>query len=388
MAMRRLARLPALLAPALGLLLMACGGGTAAQPAAKPAAAPPSTAAPAAGGATSAPAAASASANPFTALCPPESATRTMVLAIWGGPHESILKESLAGFQQLTNTQVELTLDSVRDRLTKLNAEKGSPSIDVAVVSVDNVPRLFSSGVVLAAPPDVPNTENLAPAARIEGGYGISLLQQGIAYNPQQVTTRPESWTDLLKPEWSGRLAWPAMPNATSLAVLTMIAKANGGSEANYRPGLEAIARAAPGIKTLYAQEPQIEPQFQSADIWLAPTIAGLITAFKEKGGPVELVIPREGGPVLMNVATIPVGVKNLGCSKALVGWLLGDAVQQLYAERLYYGPANHSVTLPAETARRVYPQDEASAVIIDWKTISDKQAEILDQWNRQIVNR
>ncbi|HEY7067795.1 MAG TPA: extracellular solute-binding protein [Chloroflexota bacterium] len=374
MTVRTLAARRALVAT-LALLLAACGSGASAP-------AKPSPAAPAAGQPTA------ASGNPYTALCPPSSAPHSMVLAIWGGPHESIMKEGLAGFTQLTGIQVELTLDSVRDRLTKLNAEKGNPSIDVAMVSVDSVPRLLASGVVMPAATDVPNVADMAPVARVDGGYGISLLQEGIGYNPQYVTTPPTSWSDLLKPEWAGHLAWPSMPNASSLAVLTMFAKANGGSEANFQPGIDAIARVASGVKTFYAQEPQIEPQYQSGDVWIAPAIAGLVQAMKDKGGPVAVSIPKEGGPILMNVATIPVGVKSLGCSKALVGWLLSEAVQRPYAEQLFYGPANHAVTLPPEVKQRVYPQDEASAVTIDWKTISDKQSDILDQWNRQVVGR
>jgi putative spermidine/putrescine transport system substrate-binding protein len=309
-----------------------------------------------------------------------------MVLGVWGGPHEEVLEQGLAEFERKTGIDVKYTSDSTQDRITKLNAEKGGPSIDVALVGVEQVPRLLKSGVIMPAQEDVPNVDALKPEAKLDGGYGVSVLQLVIGYNPDKVDPPPTSWEDLLRADLQGHLALPVLPNANEFGTLTMLARARGGSESNLSPGIDAIASIKKGVKVFYPFEPAVEPQVKSGDIWMMVAIAGLLESGAQRGLPMKVAVPKEGGPLLMNVAVIPEGVKSTGCSKALVGWLLSEAVQKPYAEKMFYSPANAKVQLPDDVSQHIHPKDESSLVKVDWAAISENQSTILDEWNRKVV--
>lgn len=324
----------------------------------------------------------------YLALCPPDDAPDTMVLGVWGGPHEEVLDAGLAEFESKTGIDVKYTGDSTQDRITKLNAEKGSPSIDVALVGIEQVPRLRKAGVIMETQEDVPNADALKPEAKLDGGYGVSILQLVLGYNPDKIDPAPTSWNDLLRPDLKGHLALPVLPNANEFGTLTMLARLRGGSETNLSPGIDAVASIKDGVKVFYPFEPAVEPQVKSGDIWMMVAIAGLLESGAQRGLPMQVAVPEEGGPLLMNVAVIPEGVRSTGCSKALVGWLLSEAVQEPYAEKMFYSPANADVELPEEVAQHIHPKDESSLVKIDWNAISENQSAILDEWNRKVVGK
>jgi putative spermidine/putrescine transport system substrate-binding protein len=88
----------------------------------------------------------------------------------------------------------------------------------------------------------------------------------------------------------------------------------------------------------------------------------------------------------MMNVAVIPNGVRNEGCSKALVSALLSPAVQQRYIEGYFYHPTVTNVPIPPILADRVYPRPGDDLVELDWAAISANAEEYIDQFNREVV--
>lgn len=323
--------------------------------------------------------------DPYLALCPPEESPDTMVLGIWGGPHEPVLDEALAEFEDKVGTDVTYTQDSTGDRITKLNAEAGSPSIDVPIVPINEVPALLRDEVILPSQDDIPNVGDLKPSAEIPGGYGISLFQSVIAYNPEFVDEPPTSWLDLFDERFSGHLGWGDIPGANGYANLTMVARAMGGSEDDLTPAIEQVGEHADDILTFISFGPAAEPQVESGELWVYPQLSGVLQDFKERGGPIELTVPEEGGPILMNTAVLPAGARHEGCSKALIGWLLEDVTQETYAENLFYAPATTTVELSGDLQDKVYPIDESTAVDVDWQVISENVQDIIDTWNRAI---
>ncbi len=321
----------------------------------------------------------------IAALCPPEAAPDRLVLSAWAGQQERV-GDVVAGFTDITGVEIEWLENGTGDRLTKLNAERGAPTIDVALIPVNEVPALLSNGVVEPADASIPNYDVLVDAARLDGGYGSSILQFGIAYNPEFVDPAPTSWADLLDPAWAGRVAIPAMPNSGGYAMLKMLAETEGGDERDLSGAVDAIAGISDDIAIIFPFAPAMEPNIAAGEVWIYPDIAGVVQDFKlNRDVPVEVVIPDEGGPVGLNVLVTPAGNDDLSCAKSFVSWMMGPEVQTAWAETLYYGPVT-PVELPAELAPFVYPQDPETVVEVDWDVISETQAEVLDQWNREVV--
>src|SRR5579862_2651451 len=116
-----------------------------------------------------------ADAGAYTAMCPKGQGPEKLVFSLWGGMKKDI-GPAVQAFTDLTGVPVEYLENGTGDRITKLNAEKGSPTMDIAFVPVNEVPSLLKNGVVMPADPKVPNYDQLAPAAKVAGGYGTSLF--------------------------------------------------------------------------------------------------------------------------------------------------------------------------------------------------------------------
>jgi putative spermidine/putrescine transport system substrate-binding protein len=355
-----------ILSLALALLLVACG------PSATPSSAPAATGgAPAASGASSAQA--------------PSSGSVELVHATWAN-HPEILAEAFAKFERDTGIKVQAITGTTGDRLTKLYAEKGNPSIDVAAITPSDALRLLEAGVIDPPNPDLPNMKTLVAAAHHPAGYVSSLLAIGLGYNPRQGT--PTSWTDLWDPKYKGKVALSGWPGSPATAQLVIAARLNGGSDDDLDPGFAALQRLLP-VK-FFPQGPSAEPFYVQGDVWIHPAIHGAVYQMKDKGVPIDWVAPKEGAFADYNVLVIPKGVKNKAAAEKLVDYFLGPEVQLAYARGLFYAPVNQTVQVPPDLAAKVHPtaDEQRNIQAIPWEKISARESELSDRWNREIAGR
>lgn len=323
--------------------------------------------------------------NPFLAMCPPDEAPDQIVFSIWN-PHIDILEPEYEAFTELTGVEVEWLGNGTGDRITRLNVEAGNPSIDVAIVPVNEVDRLFDNDVILPADPAVPNYDNLIPLAQLEAGYGTSILQVGVGYNPDLVDP-PETWVDVFTdPQYAGAISFVQLPDAASYAALAMLARELGGSEADLRPAIDLIAENRDNILMFPGASSEAEPLLTTEEVTIYPALAGPIMRFAEAGGPVDVALPGEGGPAGMNVAVVPRGVQHEGCAKAAIGWFLEEDVQLEYISGIFYGAPVEGVDAPEELEEIIFPRDPDTLVELDWSAIAADAEEILDYWSRTVI--
>ena len=323
--------------------------------------------------------------DPYLALCPADEAPDKMVMSIWGG-HQNNIGDAVLRFTELTGVEIEYLENGTGDRITKLNIEKGGPTIDIAIVPVNEVPALLANEVILPADPSVPNYDTLIDLARVPGGYGTSLLDIIIAYNPEFIAEPPTSWLDLLDPAYADHVQLATVPTVTGFATLAIFNELLGGPPDNMSAAIDAIAERRDGIVDFYGFAPANYPLVEDGTIWIYPEISGVIQQFADGGGSLAIAVPEEGGAAGMNVAVIPVGVPSEGCAKAFVGWMLGEDVQTAYAINRYYATVNSAIDLPADVAANIYPTDPGSLYVVDWDFFSENAVDILDEWNRKVL--
>ncbi len=82
--------------------------------------------------------------------------------------------------------------------------------MDVAYLNMYEAAKGIEDGVLEPASDEVPAYNDLYPAAQA-GGYGMSFMGLGIAYNPDYFDTAPD-WPDLWKPEYKGKVALAYFP--------------------------------------------------------------------------------------------------------------------------------------------------------------------------------
>lgn len=323
-----------------------------------------------------------ASMDEIAAMCPADTAPDTLVFSTWAG-QEELIGPSFQSFTDATGIEVEFLVNDLGDRLTKMAAESGAPTIDVAIVPVNEVAALYQNGVTEDADASIPNYDQLLDVAKIEGGYGGSIIQFGIAYNPEYVET-PTSWADLFAEDYAGHVAFATMPNSGGYATLAMLNRMAGGTDDDLTLAIEQVADHTDDIATFYPNSPAVEPQVAAGEVWLYPDIGGAVLASVDRGNPVEFVVPSEGGPVGMNTLVVPAGSDHLDCTLAFISNFFGQEVQAAWAENLYYGSVSSEFTVP--DGLTVYPNDPDSIVELDWTTMSANGPDTIDLWNRLVV--
>jgi putative spermidine/putrescine transport system substrate-binding protein len=379
---------------ASGLVLVACGNDDVAVPVTT--VAPATTTAPATTAAatdspaeTTAPAGLSfATMDEIAALCPADIRPDKLVFTTFPGQKDP-MDRYFSAFKEALGIEIEWLENGLGDRLTKLAAEKGSPTIDVALVPIAETPALLANGIVEPTDTTLPNYEQLIGPAKFDGGYGVSALQFGIAYNPSFVNPAPTSWLDLLDPAYAGYIALPSMPNSGGYALLSMLARIAGGSEADLTVAIDQIAAFKNQAHSFIGPTPQVEEQIKSGEIRMYLDIGGVaVRAKAERGVPVEFIVPDEGAPLSINSLVIPTGSKHKGCAQAFVAFLLGPESQTGWAETLLYGSTSSIIELESELVSRLYPTPGSTSIVdIDWSVIAGGTADTLDYWNRQVTS-
>lgn len=340
---------------------------------------------PPAGGATPPPAGGSAS-TPTPAGLIGEG--RTFTFSVWGGDNPKALDlYFVPQFVQETGATFQYVHGSTTDTLTKLYAEKGNPSIDVAIVPIDCVSKLLADDVILPTDASIPNYDKLIPEAQMPGGYGISVQAVVIGYSLDRVKTPPTSWEDLWSEQYKNRIALGAIPGANGVCFLALANRLAGGNETDLSKGIAKVKALKP-IRAFYDQSPQVPVMIQNNEIDLFTMLSGLTASYKAAGAPIGIVIPKEGSPITINVAVIPKGTKNLDLAKKAIEILLSEEAQKTYAERLYFAPTNTKVVLPAELAEIIHPNANDKLIALDWDALTAINDTMLEQWNKEVVSK
>ena len=314
---------------------------------------------------------------------------RTLVVGIWGGPQETLVREHVVKqFEAETGATVELVLGGSSDRFARLIAEKDNPTMDVFYLSLPQVIVAKRDGLIKPLnPAGVPEYKNLYPQAVEAGAYGVAFLSVGIMVNTEFVKEMPTSWTDLWKPEYKGKVAPFVFPGSQGEAFLVMAARAFGGGEKNINPGFEAISKLKP-FPAILSGVDETNLAFKQGDIWLAPQIHGLVNTYQAEGGKVKFVVPKEGAPLALNSAAVSVNSKNADLAEIFINLHLSQACQEAYAKELYYAPTNKTVVLSKELAEAMpYGQEQVSKLLIlDNDTLNEQRSAWADRWNREIL--
>ncbi|MFA6784635.1 MAG: ABC transporter substrate-binding protein [Sphaerochaeta sp.] len=316
---------------------------------------------------------------------------RTLVVGVWGGPQEEIIREHVVKkFEEETGAKVEFVLGGSSDRYARIYSELNNPSMDVVYLSMAQTEQANKDGVILAPNPQrVPEYNNLYPIAKGSGGYGVALMAIGLMYNTDRFKTPPDSWLEMWKPENKGKVAPFVFPGTQGTAFLVMAAKVHGGSETNIAPGFDAIKQLKPFPMILSGID-EMNLAFQQGDIWLAPQMDGYAYNFKDAGGPVDFILPKEGAVLSMNCAAVTKNTKNADLAEMFINIHLSQDCQEAYAEVLKYGPTNKNVKLSENLGSKVVYGDAAVAKLyaLDNASVTKNQSAWADRWNKEILEK
>ena len=311
---------------------------------------------------------------------------QTLVVGVWGGDYEEIIRDVVIPPLEAQGAEVQLLLGGAGDRLAKLYAEKGNPSMDVAYINLNTAPQAISDGVAEPADESLPMYDDLYDFAKEVGGYGAAVAPVGIQYNTD-VFSEPPTWEELFQPEYAGKVAFPVWPSTGSDTMLGVVGRMLGGDEHDTDAIIEKLKELKP-VPLVYTSNDELAQYMSQGIVVAAPNQSSYAQALNEQYDNLGFVLPEEPCSVLvMDTIVIPEGCKNRDLALAYIQLALDAKTQSAFAEKAYFGPTNSTVELPAEVSEKVVDGDEVESLInLDWTFINQARKDLTETWNKELI--
>ncbi len=318
---------------------------------------------------------------------------RTLVVSAFGVSQDALRKHLYAPFEAKCGCKVVVQTGNSADRLAKMEARKGNPEIDVAVLA--DFTALEAAQKDLIEPVDVAKLKNYAKLYDIAKnpignnmGVGYTAFATSIVYRTDKV--KVDSWKDLWKPELNKRLALPNITTTQGPTYLLMADKAWGGTTPDFAVGIQKTADIKAGVVTFYERSAQIVQLFQQDEIHAAVVGRFNWPLIKKLNMPIAWATPKEGVTGGMNVLVVTKGGKNKDLAHAFIDEWLSTEVQTKLALDLIDSPVNKEVKLPPEVADSLtYGEKTIAAInrLTPTQTLLHRQ-KWLSAWNAKVASK
>ncbi len=322
-------------------------------------------------------------------------AGQKLVVTTFGGDWEKAFVEAVVDpFEAETGADIEMVTLYSADALAQLTAQKSSPQLDVVHFSGGQEFVAASDGLIdPIAPEDLTNYDDLAQVATAglaQGeGPAIQLAPVGLVFNTESGADRPDSWLDVLDPQYAGHLALTDLSNSYGLLSMLRLADVQGNGLENAEPTIEALGSlVSKGDAIVVPTSPDLQSAFAQRGTWLAPYSMDYAGTLKDAGLPVEFITPKEGAGASLITANVVSGRDNSELAKLFVDFELSPKAQQVFAEKMRYSPVNIKAEVSGETAKDVLTGDDLDSLVVYAPgDLASKRQSWVDAWNNVITN-
>lgn len=296
-------------------------------------------------------------------------------------------------FEQ-ANPDVRVVYRPVRnsaETLALLRLQRANPTVDLAILDVSVAAGANREGLFAPLDPaKVANLADLHPWARPANNLGAAISRDDLAiiYNTKEVKVPPTSWSDLGRPEFKRRLAFP-IADTRGVALLPIFTRMAGQDyKAGIEPGIAALKAIAPNVQT-WDPQPDVYTAVRSGQAAIAIGWNGRGQLTHDlSGGEVAVAIPKEGSVGQLNTINLVHGAPQADAAQRFVNYALSPEAQARFATAVFYGPTNAKVKLDPALRERIFgkPEVEQRAIELDWNWIADKYAPWVQRIKREVI--
>lgn len=317
---------------------------------------------------------------------------RNLVFATFTGSWEEAHKAVLvpAALEHMKDANVILDPMISVDQISKVMASREHPPIDVMLHDPGPALTAIEQGLIEPYPvADSAYYQQLMPEAQDPMGPSIFYQIVGLTYNPDTIQTPPDSWMDLWKPEYKGRVGITNMNSSLGTGFMVELAKLHGGSDSNIEPAFELLTKLKPNLAAVAANPGQLASLFQQGQIDISPGNFNAIQILKARGVPVEWVAPKEGAIAFKTSIHIVKNSPNRDLAFALIEASMSPQVQSQLMEAPYLVvPTNMQVKMSGEIAESLakdHAEMKSRFRFQDWKVINPNRAAWIERFNKDI---
>ncbi len=239
-------------------------------------------------------------------------------------------------------------------------ASAGAPIADVLLTGKgDFIPDALSKGwLTPLKDANIPGYPWNFPTDFIDGpAVSVQSSPFGIAFNTELVQSPPQSWADLLNPEWKGRIGLTdPRSSSTFIDLYDALDKEEGD---------DYLSKLGDQISTTFGTGPEAVQSLAAGEVELQiASSAGLVGSVASQGAPVKFIAPPTTAAFTTQIA-IASSTTHPQSACLFVAYLMGEEGNELIA-KLRDAPSMYTL---AKTGQRLLESD-------GWDT--DRQDEIV----------
>jgi iron(III) transport system substrate-binding protein len=282
------------------------------------------------------------------------------------------------------DVKIKWVRDSTGIVTAKLLAEKAAPQADVVMgLAASSMLLLEKEGMLLPYAPK--GVEKLSKKYVSEKNpptwVGMDVWGATICFNTTEAAKlglkKPESWNDLLKPEYKGKIV---MPNPASSGTGYFDVSAWLKMFGSEQKGWEYMDKLHENIGQYVHSGSKPGKLAATGEFPVGITFEYRAAKLKAGGAPIDLVFPKEGLGWDLEATGIMKGTQHLDAAKKLCDWCASKEANELYKANFaivaYPGVAQPLPNLPANF--------EAMLVKQDLKWSATNRERILAEWTRR----
>lgn len=306
-----------------------------------------------------------------------------MVVSFDTGPTWANWAAEFAAFKK-RYPEVEIVYNDIGSAATvvALDKSRNRPQADTAYYFAASGIDAVAKNVV--APFKPVNFDKLTPVFRDPDGkwFTIHTLTVAFVVNTKLVKNVPQSWADLIKPEYKNTVVY-LDPRSTGVGQVVAFAAnfAMGGDMGNVQPGLDYFAKLHQSGNVLRVLGTTPYAQFVKGEIpiWISYENDGLKAKYTDGlGDAVAVVIPKEASAAAPYAISLVEKGPNPSAGKLWLNFIMTDMGQGIFAQG-FVRPSVPGVKLPDSVADKLPAAPQVRP--LDVKAAAARKADIDKGW-------
>lgn len=280
--------------------------------------------------------------------------------------------EVLKQFQRETGIKVVYsTYDSNESMYARVKLLSGS-GYDLIVPSSYYISKMKKEGLLAKIDKTkLTNFKNLEPGLLNKGydpnnDYSVPYLwgSTGISYNANRVKGTVDSWKELWKPEYKGRvLLTDDVREVFQMALVLLGYSGNSTSEAEIKAAYELLRELMPSVRIFNSESPKVP--YINGEVIIGMNWNGEAYLAQEEMPALKYVYPKEGVILWVDSFAIPKGAKNINAAHAFINFTLRPDIAKIISEEIGYAiPNKEGIKLLDEEVRNNPTSYPSEAVI------------------------
>ena len=294
-------------------------------------------------------------------------------LVIYTSHKEEVWWPIVKEFEERTGIWVEVVTGGTNELLERIRQESGSPGADV----------MFGGGVEsLEACGDCFEPYTVAEAEEIEEQFAcpeklwtpFSALPVVLIYNTKLVEPAwLTGWSDLLKPEFRGRIAFsdPEVSGSSFTSLVTLLCALGGDEQRN----LQRFADSLEGRQL--SSSGDVLTSVAGGSDWVGITLEETALKQMAAGQDLAMVYPADGTSLVPDGTALVKDAPHPDNARLFLDFTVSRDVQEFLARQLYRRPVRRDVAAGGELP----PLEELALVDYDVTWASENRDRLLMNW-------